>query len=309
MASILQNISKRDSDRDLSGKGLMLNVGPFRANISIGFKAVRDEFRQIYKDYPIEQAPAISNYHLSVYGKNFFRRWVRKQATIETLMNDKFIPLPAALGMVSVEMGLNWQIALSCRNYVLFHAGVVERDGVGLIMPAMSGSGKSTLSAGLAYDGWRFLADEFGMLDTQNGQLVPYPRPISLKNQSIAVMKDWVGNEAAFSRIYQGTPKGNICYLSPPAESIERMAQTVTPRVIILPVFNKDATPEIKPITKTMAFFRLVMSSANYGEMGEMAFKAITRIVDECAVCEIHYSSLEEAIRLVNEFVTDNVRS
>jgi len=307
MTQLLQKISKQKSDDALSKSGLLLNVGPFRTNIKIGFKNVREEFRQVYKNYPVEQEPAISNYHLNIYGKNLFRRWIRKQATIETLMNDNFIPLPAELGMVSVEMGLNWQIAISCRNFVLFHAGVVEKNGVGIIMPAMSGSGKSTLSAGLAYDGWRFLADEFGMLDNASGQLVPYPRPISLKNESIQVMKDWIGNDEPFSRVYEGTPKGRICYLSPPAQSIEHMGQKVQPKAIILPVFNKNAVPEIKPITKTMAFFRLVMSSANYGEMGEAAFKAISKVVDECAVCEIHYSSLEQGIALVNEFVADNI--
>ena len=68
-------------------------------------------------------------------------------------MNSDFIPLPAKIGMVSLEMGLNWQIAIGCKQYLMFHAGVVAKDGVGLIMPAMSGSGKSTLAAGLAIEG------------------------------------------------------------------------------------------------------------------------------------------------------------
>jgi serine kinase of HPr protein (carbohydrate metabolism regulator) len=63
----------------------------------------------------------------------------------------------------------------------MFHAGVVAKDGVGLIMPAASGSGKSTLAAGLSYRGWQLHSDEFGLLDMETVELVPYPRAVSLK--------------------------------------------------------------------------------------------------------------------------------
>ena len=211
------------------------------------------------------------------------------------------------MGLLSVEMAMNWQVVYGCKSHILFHAGVLERDGVGLIIPAISGSGKSTLSAGLAYDGWRFFSDEFGMLDTNSGELFPYPRPVSLKNESIAVIKEWVGNDEPFSREYEGTPKGTICYLRPPISSVENMNKPVKPRVVIHPVFNPDAKPDIKPLTKTMAFFRLVRSSANYGDIGEPAFHALAKIAEECISCEITYSSLEEGIRLVNQFIDENL--
>jgi len=290
----------------LSGKGVLIGIGPICSRISIKFPTIRDDFLHIYQDYPFFEGPEITDYYLDVYARNFYRRYLRPQAAVNTLMNDDFVPLPASMGLLSVEMGLNWQVAFGCKTHVLFHAGVVEKDGIGVIIPAISGSGKSTLSAGLAYDGWRFFSDEFGMLDVQSGDLFPYPRPVSLKNESIAVMKDWVGSDEPFSREYEGTPKGTICYLRPPLANIENMYKSVRPRVVIHPVFNPDAKPDIKPLTKAMAFFRLVKSSANYGDIGAPAFHALTKIAEECISCEITYPSLEEGIRLVNKVVNEN---
>jgi len=301
------NLVPVDAKQRLSGPGLLMGIGPITTRISIEFPSIRDEFLRIYQGYPFFEGPEIIDYYLDVYAKNFFRRYLRPQVAINTLMRDDFAPLPESMGLLSVEMALNWQVAFGCKSHILFHAGVVEKNGIGVIIPAISGSGKSTLSAGLAYDGWRFFSDEFGMLDAETGALHPYPRPVSLKNQSIPVMKEWLGSEDAFSREYHGTPKGTICYLRPPDSSLENMYKPVRPRVIIHPVYGPNAKSEIKPLTETMAFFRLVRSSANYGDIGAPAFHALAKIAQNCIACEITYSSLEEGIRLVNKFIDENI--
>jgi len=297
----------RNAKRQLAGPGLLMGVGPIMTRISIKFPSVRDDFLHIYKDYPLYDGSQIIDYYLNVHAKNLYRRYLRPQVTINTLMNDDFVPLPQSMGLLSVEMGMNWQVAFGCKTHVLFHSGVVEKNSIGVIIPAISGSGKSTLSAGLAYDGWRFFSDEFGMLNAQTGELYPYPRPVSLKNESIAVMKDWLGNDEPFSREFEGTPKGTICYLRPPVSSLEKMHEPVKPRVVIHPIYSPNAKSDIKPLTETMAFFRLVRSSANYGDIGAPAFRALAKIAKECVSFEITYSSLEEAIRLVNKIIDENV--
>ena len=305
--------SANELDRDLSGAGAQLEIGPFTVNISLKFKVIRDEFIKIYGKYPFYSEPVIVDNYMNIYGRNFYRKYIKPQAFVDVGMSDDFIPLPAKMGMVSLEMGLNWQVASACKQYMMFHAGVVAKDGVGLIMPAMSGSGKSTLAAGLSYRGWQLHSDEFGLLDLETDELVPYPRAVSLKNQSIAVMKDWVSAVSDdytqyFSKEYEGTPKGTICYLRPTKQSIADMHKRTVPNVIILPVYDASATPEIKPITKSMAFFRLVMSSANYGDIGIDAFRSISKILSNSAVCEIVYPSLEDAVELVEKFVAENVK-
>tara|TARA_R110002096_G_scaffold416576_3_gene619701 strand:- start:142743 stop:143723 length:981 start_codon:yes stop_codon:yes gene_type:complete len=308
----LANYSDNELDNRLASSGAQLEIGPFTVNISLGFKNIRDEFINIYRSYPYYNEPVILDNYIKIYGRNFYRTYVKPQAFVDVGMNDDFIPLPASMGMVSLEMGLNWQVASSCKQYLMFHAGVVAKNGVGLIMPAMSGSGKSTLAAGLSYKGWQLHSDEFGLLDLETDELVPYPRAVSLKNESIAVMKEWVGRENEnplnhFTPEFEGTPKGTICYLRPPEQSIVEMHKRTRPNVVILPIFDATAKPEIRPITKTMAFFRLVMSSANYSDIGVDAFHSISRIIENSAVCEIIYPSLDDAVKLVEDFVAQSL--
>ncbi|WP_321389654.1 HprK-related kinase A [Emcibacter sp.] len=303
----LAEIPDRQLGRQLKTGGISLEVGPFVTQVRILFPHVRRQFCDLYGGYPVYPEGTIANNHLNVYGRNFYRRWIKPQACVDTMMKDAFIPLHADLGLVATEMGLNWQVAVGCKNFLLFHAGVVERNGRVVIMPAASGSGKSTLAAGLSFVGWRLFSDEFGLADINTGDFVPYPRPVSLKNESIPVMKDWASEGTTFSKEYEGTPKGTICYMRPPEDSISRMFERAKAGAIILPVFDPDAKPEIRPITRSMAFFKIVMSSANYGDIGERSFRIMTDIADSAACCEIVYPNLEEGIRLVERFVDENV--
>lgn len=304
----LAKFSDAELDAKLSTSGAQLEIGPFTVNVKLEFKNIRDEFIKIYREYLFYNDPIIHDNYIHIYGRNFYRKYMRPQAFVDVGMNEEFIPLPASMGMVSMEMGLNWQVASACKQYLMFHAGVVAKDGVGLIMPAASGSGKSTLAAGLSYRGWQLHSDEFGLLDLESEELVPYPRAVSLKNESIPVMKNWVAQSHEnhldyFTEEFEGTPKGTICYMRPTIESINTMHVRTRPNVVILPVFDPASKPEIRPVTKTMAFFRTVMSSANYGDIGADAFRAISNLIDNARVCEIIYPTLDDAVKLVEEFV------
>ena len=310
----LTHFNESELDRRLSTNGVQLEIGPFTVNVSLKFKNIREEFIKIYREYPYYDKPVVWDNYLKIYGRNFYRTFIKPQAFVDGGMPDDFTPFPASMGMVSLEMGLNWQVAAAVKQYLMFHAGVVAKNGVGIIMPAASGSGKSTLAAGLSYRGWQLHSDEFGLLDLNSEELVPYPRAVSLKNESIAVMKDWVGETHAnaldyFTDEYEGTPKGTICYMRPTIETIRQMHVRTKPNVVILPIFDPASQPEIRPVTKTMAFFRVVMSSANYGDIGASAFRAISNLIDRSAVCEIVYPSLEDAVALVEQFVDENVET
>ena len=73
--------------------------------------------------------------------------------------------LSLAHGLLAAEMGMNLQMALGQKHYLLLHAATVEKDGRALIMTGESGAGKSTLAALLGERGWRLMGDEFALLD------------------------------------------------------------------------------------------------------------------------------------------------
>src|SRR3546814_14282006 len=85
-------------------------------------------------------------------------------------------------------MGMNLQMALGQKRYLLLHASTVEKDGRALLMTGHSGSGKSTLAAILGERGWRLMGDEFALLDPEDGRLYAFTRAVTLKNGAISVV-------------------------------------------------------------------------------------------------------------------------
>jgi hypothetical protein len=65
------------------------------------------------------------------------------------------------------------------------HAAVVVKDEVGLALPGPPGSGKTTLAVSLLNRGWTLACDDLAPL-TQGGDVLPFPRPVGLRRESLA---------------------------------------------------------------------------------------------------------------------------
>lgn len=298
------SLGRRDPDlnrRDLAGHGLCFSCGPLTVSLRIEPKAARDEFLNIYREYPLADPAAVIDFYLKVASPTRLRRWFRPHVMPFTGFNNlPFAPLPANLAVVVAEMGLNWQTATTAHQYLIFHAGVVARGGRAIIMPGASGIGKSTLSAGLGYAGWRLFSDEFGLLRLADEQLAPNPRPVSLKNQSEAVMRAVIPADR-FSSPYKETPKGTITYLLPPLDSINRMTEPATPAMIVFPTFERGASPATEAVSKAETFILMRNCGVNAERLGLHAFEILSRLVERCPAYRITYSSLDDGKALVEQ--------
>jgi hypothetical protein len=72
-------------------------------------------------------------------------------------------------------------VAENAREWVFVHAGVVERKGHALILPATSYGGKTTLVRELIRRGARYFSDEYAVLDAE-GLVHPYERDLSVRS-------------------------------------------------------------------------------------------------------------------------------
>ncbi len=61
------------------------------------------------------------------------------------------------------------------------HAAVLARNGSAFLFPAPAGSGKSTLAWALLKRGFEYLSDELAPLNLENLEVLPFPRPLCLK--------------------------------------------------------------------------------------------------------------------------------
>jgi hypothetical protein len=66
-------------------------------------------------------------------------------------------------------------------DLLVVHAGAVEWQGLGIVVPGRSRTGKSSLIAALLEAGANYMSDEFAPLD-RDGNVHPYPRYLSLRH-------------------------------------------------------------------------------------------------------------------------------
>lgn len=296
----LGSLDQRDFDRRIEGQGLYLRTNPFVARITTGLGSVKRDLKWLYGDYEVTDEDEAADMAIRVDNPSPLRRWLGKQALAHVDAPSPFTPLPLRQAPLMLEMALNWCVAMRVYTYMTFHSAVAERGGKAVLIPGASGQGKTTLSASLMLRGWRLFSDEFGFFDMDSGKLVPYPRPLSIKNESIEVLKKF-SDAAKFTDSMSGTPKGTLAYLQPSEESIMRSTEPAELGWFIFPEFAPEQEPALVKLEPGKAMFGLTRSSVNYDKFGERSFRVLTELVDRVPAYAMRYPHLEAAGEMIEE--------
>ena len=270
-----------------------LRIGPIGFRIGCDWRTPIAALDDLYRDYP-KPDDGIPDFNVHLFAARPWRKVFRPSVHIagDFVIPDA-APLPLSMGLLAAEMGMNLQMALGQRRYLLLHASAVERDGKALLMTGISGAGKSTLAALLMARGWRLMGDEFALVDPATGLVHGFPRLISLKNEALPVVEAALPN-ARFGEIMEDTPKGTLRHLVPDARAIAAMAEPAKPALLLFPSFGFAA--EEREVMPSEAFIRLTQASTNYVTLGERGFDALTRLVRDVPARAIDYPDTDTAI-------------
>lgn len=290
----------------MCGVGLVLGVGPFSFRIKSPINSVLDGVHRLYSDYPLLRADQFADFEVTVATGRGARRWYRPQAVFRFDGSEPFLPLPLTHAYPLLEWGMNWCVSMHVQQYLLLHAAVVEKHGLAMILPAPPGSGKSTLCAGLIHRGWRLLSDEMALIALQGDLVTPFGRPVSLKNQSIDIIKAYAP-EAAFSPTVRDTHKGNVALLKVPTDQVARIADPARPRWVVFPKYVAGAQASLVPRSKAHSMLELGRNSFNYMVLGRAGFDSLSRVIDACDCYDFQYSLLDDAVAAFEQMVADSV--
>ena len=279
-----------------------VRIGPVGFRIGSDWRAPIAQMESLYAAFP-KPHDDIPDFNVRLFAARPWRRFIRPAVMIGgDFVLPEAAPLPLAQGLLAAEMGMNLQMALGQRRYLLLHASVVERDGRALVMTGISGAGKSTLAALLGARGWRLMGDEFALLDPETGLIHAFPRLISLKNAAIGVAEAAVP-DGVFGPLLPGTPKGDIRHLVPNAAAIAGMDRAADPALILFPRFGFEAAERY--VAPSEVFVRLTQASTNYVAMGERGFDALTRLVTTVPARAIDYPDTDRALAQVEALWRD----
>lgn len=276
-----------------------LKVGPFLHGV--GGVGVADHVEKNYHAFPIEYGDdSLTHSELTVRAPTFMRRFFRRQVMGDVGFHVPLIPLPARMAPLAFEMGLNLQVALTTFRMLILHSAVVDVAGKGAVLfPAASGSGKSTFAALMKWLGGEdVFSDEFGLIDLQTYEAISYPRPISLKNKSIDVIRE---TGAPVGVTFTGTPKGRIAYA--PLQPTKRDRAPV--KLIILPTFEAGAKTACVKIEPVDAATTLIESSTNYPTLGQAGFEAVKHLVETAPAYRLRYSDFNQAKEVLTDILSE----
>lgn len=292
---IISEIEDGELIRRFRGEGLYYRVGPFlirgRSRIDSASRGLAD----LYADFPVAGSDEITDvdYVLSDCGVWFTRC---------NLILDGRLQYPRIvrrLAVPFVEWALNVGVLQGFHQFFVLHAGVVERGGRVAIFPGVAGKGKSTLTAALVSRGWRLLSDEAALIDPADGLIHPAPRPISLKNESVDLIRRFAP-KARLGPSWPGTVKGIVSHMVPPAESVARALERAKPGWMIFPMYTPGASPEMHPCSKARALVTAGDQAFNYGLLGRRGFEVLANLIEACDCYKFVYSDLEGAVAAMN---------
>lgn len=279
----------------------VLDVGAARIAVHSPLASFHADLDRVYPHQQSEDASAFADVRVALLPGP--RRLLKPQVSLWSEAERPFEPYPRHSALPLFEWGGNWLLAQRLNAYLLLHAGVVARGERALILPAAPGSGKSTLTCALHLAGWRYLGDEFGVVDVDSGAVLPMLKPAALKNQSIEVIGARAG--AVLGRRFAGTRKGDVAHFVPDQASHAQRHVSAHPRLVVFPQYRAGAPLRCTAVGAAEAAMRLGLNSFNYRALGAVGFHAAARIAREAPAWELEYANLDAAIERIETLLTE----
>jgi hypothetical protein len=266
---------------------------------------IAEGMRALYADYPVP-APGFVDYPVSIKRGGILPPLQRK---VEFRFDHQktFGPIPLKQAYAFLEWGMNWCVSIHANEYLKLHAAVVAQGNNAIIMPGVPGAGKSTLCAALALQGWRVLSDEHAMVLPGSTRVAPLCRPISLKNESIEVIRAF-DHRAVFGPLSEDTHKGTVAHMKADLHPHSHDPLPLQTKAMVFPRYATTEKQLLSPREKSRSFILAAYHSFNYSLLGRTGFDAMVSLIDAVDCYDLVYHDLDWAISTFDELQTGLAR-
>ncbi|GEM_PF-2625570 len=175
---------------------------------------------------------------------------------------------------------------------VALHAAAVSLHGRAVLLPAEPGSGKTTLAAALTMAGCDYLSDELAPIDPVSAEVVPFPRPLWMMRESIALFP---GLAQALSEQPDdpASPKRHI----PPHDLRPAPFGGSCPvGLVVFPTYVAGSPLLLWPLGRAQAVSRLIENSFNFLRLGGAGLGVLARMVAGASCYQMRSGDLPSAV-------------
>jgi hypothetical protein len=242
---------------------------------------------------PFEVAAAAPDEELPLF------RLVREDGLIVASLDGRPLgtdPKPA-LPFLQLLWRISYEAIPAIKDRLAFHAGAVCLDGEGLALPASSGSGKSTLVAALVIAGAAYLSDEVALV--AGGMLEPFPRALSLKEGSLALLGNLEG------RLPPALGDSNLDqrFVAPDDLRPDALGTACPLRLVVFPCYEPGAPTALEPMSRAAGVVELIGNSFNFPAFGGEGLEALAAAARDARFYRLSSGDLAEAVDAVCSLV------
>jgi hypothetical protein len=186
------------------------------------------------------------------------------------------------------------------------HSAAVARGDAVALLVGRSGVGKSTLTAGLVNRGWEYATDEQVTLSPEDGKLIPYPRPITLR-QSVWPLFDDVGEVRT---ALADDNAGQRIEIPPAALGPVCGPGGLEPVMIVAPFYDSTVETRIEPLPSTAASVELLATCCfDTDRLGAVGLDLLIQLACKCPGWRLTFSDLDDAARVFDEAFDQAIRT
>lgn len=295
----LHQLSAKEIAERLADPGIAIKVGPYNYKIQSNVPVVAQGITQLYSDFELASAEEFIDYNVALQSRGIWQQ-LRKESQFLFDEQSPFDAIPAGQAYAFLEWGMNWCVSLHTNEYLKLHAAVLARGETAAIFPGVPGAGKSTLCAALGLSGWRILSDEHAMLPPHTTDVIPLCRPVSLKNESIDVIKAF-SSDAIIGPVSKETHKGVVAHMKADLHANSHDSTPLKASAMIFPTYSKEEQQRLVPRRRSESFILAAYHSFNYSLLCETGFESMRTLVANVNCYDLFYHDLDWAINALDQ--------
>jgi hypothetical protein len=183
------------------------------------------------------------------------------------------------------------------QEFVVLHAGAASRDGQAVLVPARMERGKSSLILALLLNGFDYLSDELGALDPVTARALPFPKHITLEQDSLRFfpglanrLADRNGLSAQLSQRYVR-----------PEDVGANTGAAVPVRWLVFPTLDWNGAPRLSLIPRAEAVEQMAANCFNLYRHRDRGVLLLGRLAREAEAFRLDGGSPRERAALLAE--------